>query len=228
MAAAESYPDDLRYHPEHDWARVDGRRGRARASPGSRRTRSASSSTTSRPRSAPRVTKDQSYGEVESVKAVSDLISPLSGEVLEVNQAGRRRAGDGERRPLRRGLADPDPALRSVGGRLAARRRGVPRARSPSSELPLRSPTATARRCSRRSASRRSSELFEQVPAGVRLGRPLDLEPALSELELVRHLEELAAKNAHTGVRAVVPRRRHLRPLRPGRRRRGARRAASS
>jgi glycine dehydrogenase subunit 1 len=42
-------------------------------------------------------------------------------------------------------------------------------------------------------------ELFEQVPAGVRLGRALDLEPALSEPELVRHLEELAAKNAHTG-----------------------------
>jgi glycine dehydrogenase subunit 1 len=43
-------------------------------------------------------------------------------------------------------------------------------------------------------------ELFEQVPAGVRLGRPLDLEPALSEPELVRHLEELASRNAHTGV----------------------------
>jgi glycine dehydrogenase subunit 1 len=43
-------------------------------------------------------------------------------------------------------------------------------------------------------------ELFEQVPAGVRLGRPLDLEPALSEPELVRHLEELASRNAHAGV----------------------------
>ncbi len=42
-------------------------------------------------------------------------------------------------------------------------------------------------------------ELFEQVPEGVRLGRPLDLEPALSEPELVRHLEELAGRNAHTG-----------------------------
>jgi len=42
-------------------------------------------------------------------------------------------------------------------------------------------------------------ELFEQVPAGVRLDRALDLEPALSELELVSHLEQLAAKNAHTG-----------------------------
>ena len=43
-------------------------------------------------------------------------------------------------------------------------------------------------------------ELFEQVPAGVRLGRPLHLEPALSEPELVRHLDELAARNAHIGV----------------------------
>jgi glycine cleavage system P protein (glycine dehydrogenase) subunit 1 len=43
-------------------------------------------------------------------------------------------------------------------------------------------------------------ELFEQVPEGVRLGGPLDLEPALSEPELVRHLEELASRNAHTGA----------------------------
>jgi glycine dehydrogenase subunit 1 len=42
-------------------------------------------------------------------------------------------------------------------------------------------------------------DLFEQVPEGVRLRRPLDLEPALSEPELVRHLEELASRNAHTG-----------------------------
>ena len=42
-------------------------------------------------------------------------------------------------------------------------------------------------------------ELFSQIPEGVRLGRPLDLEPALSEPELVRHLEELASRNAHTG-----------------------------
>ncbi len=42
-------------------------------------------------------------------------------------------------------------------------------------------------------------ELFEQIPAGVRLGRPLDLEPALSEPELVAHLTELASRNLHTG-----------------------------
>ena len=43
-------------------------------------------------------------------------------------------------------------------------------------------------------------ELFEQIPPGVRLGRDLDLPPALPELELVRHLTELAERNAHTGV----------------------------
>jgi len=43
-------------------------------------------------------------------------------------------------------------------------------------------------------------ELFEQVPESVRLGRPLDLEPALSEPELVAHLEELAARNVHVGA----------------------------
>jgi glycine dehydrogenase subunit 1 len=43
-------------------------------------------------------------------------------------------------------------------------------------------------------------ELFEQVPPGVRLNRELDVPPALSEIELVAHLSELAARNAHTGV----------------------------
>jgi glycine cleavage system P protein (glycine dehydrogenase) subunit 1 len=42
-------------------------------------------------------------------------------------------------------------------------------------------------------------DLFEQVPPGVRLGRALELEPALSEPELVAHLEELAARNVHVG-----------------------------
>ena len=43
-------------------------------------------------------------------------------------------------------------------------------------------------------------ELFAQIPAGVRFDRALDIPPALTESELVRHMEELAAKNAHTGV----------------------------
>ena len=43
-------------------------------------------------------------------------------------------------------------------------------------------------------------ELFEQIPPGVRLGRELDVPPALGETELVRHIEELAARNVHTGA----------------------------
>ena len=51
------------------------------------------------------------YAEVESVKAVSDVIAPLSGEIIEVNEALERRAGADQRGPLRRGLAGQDPAL---------------------------------------------------------------------------------------------------------------------
>jgi len=86
VAAEESYPDDVRYHEEHDWARVDGD--------------VASLGITwyaqdalgeivhfEAPEEGSSVARDESYGEVESVKAVSDLISPVSGEVVEVNAA---------------------------------------------------------------------------------------------------------------------------------------------
>ena len=86
MAAAESYPDDLTYHPEHDWARIEG--GEAVLGI----TWFAQDSLGELvhfepPEVGAAVAKDGVYGEVESVKAVSDLVSPLSGEVLEVNQA---------------------------------------------------------------------------------------------------------------------------------------------
>jgi glycine cleavage system H protein len=86
MAAAESYPDDLRYHPEHDWARVDGGEATlgitwfAQDALGELVHFEA-------PEEGATLTKDQAYAEVESVKAVSDVIAPLSGEVLEVNRA---------------------------------------------------------------------------------------------------------------------------------------------
>ena len=86
MAAEESYPDDLKYHAEHDWARIDGDEALLGV------TWYAQDALGELVHYEPpdvgsTVTKDSSYGEVESVKAVSDLISPLSGEVLEVNQA---------------------------------------------------------------------------------------------------------------------------------------------
>jgi glycine cleavage system H protein len=83
--ANESYPDDLRYHPEHDWARVDGDKAvlgitwYAQDALGELVHFEP-------PEAGATVTKDKAYAEVESVKAVSDVIAPLSGEVLEVNQ----------------------------------------------------------------------------------------------------------------------------------------------
>jgi glycine cleavage system H protein len=86
VAAEESYPADLKYHREHDWARIEGD--------------TATLGITwyaqdalgelvhfEPPGQGDSLARDESYGEVESVKAVSDLISPLSGEVVEVNAA---------------------------------------------------------------------------------------------------------------------------------------------
>jgi glycine cleavage system H protein len=84
--ADESYPDDLLYHSEHDWASIEGD--------------VATFGITwyaqdalgevvffDPPDVGKTTTKDQSYAEVESVKAVSDVIAPLSGEIVEVNEA---------------------------------------------------------------------------------------------------------------------------------------------
>jgi glycine cleavage system H protein len=84
--ADASYPDDLLYHPEHDWVRIDGE--------------TATFGITwfaqdalgevvfiDPPEVGTRVTKDEPYAEVESVKAVSDVIAPMSGEIVEVNTA---------------------------------------------------------------------------------------------------------------------------------------------
>jgi glycine cleavage system H protein len=86
VAAAESYPEGLKYHPEHDWAEVDGDTAIIGI------TWYAQDALGEivhfePPEQGSSVAKDESYGEVESVKAVSDLVSPLSGEVTEVNQA---------------------------------------------------------------------------------------------------------------------------------------------
>jgi glycine cleavage system H protein len=84
--ADEDYPNDLLYHPEHDWVRVEGD--------------IATFGITwfaqdqlgevvffEPPEAGTQVSKDEPYTEVESVKAVSDVVAPLSGEVVESNQA---------------------------------------------------------------------------------------------------------------------------------------------
>jgi glycine cleavage system H protein len=84
--AEASYPEDLKYHEEHDWARIEGE--------------NATFGVTwyaqdalgevvffDPPDVGASVAKDESYAEVESVKAVSDVFAPLSGEIVEVNEA---------------------------------------------------------------------------------------------------------------------------------------------
>jgi glycine cleavage system H protein len=85
VAVTETYPDDLMYHPEHDWARIEGDEATLGI------TWFAQDSLGELvhfepPDEGTRIGKDDTYGEVESVKAVSGLISPLSGELIEVNK----------------------------------------------------------------------------------------------------------------------------------------------
>ncbi|MFN0154557.1 MAG: glycine cleavage system protein GcvH [Gaiella sp.] len=86
MSAAETYPDDLRYHPEHDWARIEGDEAVLGI------TWFAADALGELvhyepPAVGSAIAKDGPYGEIESTKAFSDVIAPLSGEVLEVNGA---------------------------------------------------------------------------------------------------------------------------------------------
>jgi glycine cleavage system H protein len=83
--AEASYPDELMYHAEHDWARVEGDQATFGI------TWYAQDSLGEvvffdPPEVGDTIAKDASYAEVESVKAVSDVIAPLSGEVIEVNE----------------------------------------------------------------------------------------------------------------------------------------------
>jgi glycine cleavage system H protein len=83
--AEESYPDELRYHPEHDWARIDGDEATFGI------TWYAQDALGEvvffePPAVGTEVSKDASYAEVESVKAVSEVIAPLSGEITAVNE----------------------------------------------------------------------------------------------------------------------------------------------
>jgi glycine cleavage system H protein len=84
--AEASYPDELLYHAEHDWARIDEAQGQATLGI----TWYAQDALGEvvffdPPAVGSTLAKDSSYAEVESVKAVSDVIAPLSGEIVEVN-----------------------------------------------------------------------------------------------------------------------------------------------
>ena len=83
--AEASYPSDLKYHPEHDWARVDGDVATCGITWYAQE-QLGEVVFFDPPEVGATVTKDEPYAEVESVKAVSDVIAPLSGEIVEVNE----------------------------------------------------------------------------------------------------------------------------------------------
>ncbi len=112
MAAEQSYPEGLLYHPEHDWARIDGEQGTFGV------TWFAQDSLGEvvffdPPHVGSQVRKDEPYAEVESVKAVSDVIAPLSGEIVAVNEALGEEPGQVNEDPYGEGwmvrvrLSDP-------------------------------------------------------------------------------------------------------------------------
>ena len=82
--AEESYPEDLQYHPEHDWARVEGDEATLGITWFAQE-QLGEVVFFDPPSVGDTVEADKPYAEVESVKAVSDVIAPLSGEVVEVN-----------------------------------------------------------------------------------------------------------------------------------------------
>nr|MBA2428331.1 glycine cleavage system protein GcvH [Thermoleophilaceae bacterium] len=84
--ADESYPEDLKYHQEHDWVRLDGEEATFGVTWYAQDTL-GEVVFFDLPQVGSSLTKDQSYAEVESVKAVSDVFAPMSGEITEVNEA---------------------------------------------------------------------------------------------------------------------------------------------
>ena len=84
--ADASYPDDVKYHPEHDWARIDGDVA-VFGITWYAQDQLGEVVFVDPPEIGKAVSKDEPYAEIESVKAVSDVVAPLSGEIVEVNEA---------------------------------------------------------------------------------------------------------------------------------------------
>lgn len=85
--AEASYPEDLRYHDEHDWVRLDGDEHAVFGITWYAQDSLGEVVFYEGPEVGASVQKDSSYAEVESVKAVSDVIAPMSGEITEINES---------------------------------------------------------------------------------------------------------------------------------------------
>ena len=204
--ADASYPDDLLYHPEHDWVRLDGD--------------TATFGITwyaqdalgevvffEPPEVGSTVSKDEPYAEVESVKAVSDVIAPLSGEIVEVNTALSRQARGHQRGSLRRRLAGPGQAV-------GPQREGRPAGRRRVHEEPFlsehlhvrhpRGPRGDAGRDRRRVA--RGALRPPDPGRACACERALDLPAGMAEQDVYAHLRALAARQHERRGRDHLPR----------------------
>ena len=104
-------PADLRYTKDHEWVRVDG--DEAVVGITDYATNQLGDIVfVELPDPGRTLSQFAAFGVVESVKAVSDLYAPVSGEVVSRQRRARRRPGAGEQRPLRRRLDAPDQAGR--------------------------------------------------------------------------------------------------------------------
>jgi glycine cleavage system H protein len=83
----DNYPDDLRYHDQHDWARLEGDEHAVFGITWYAQDSLGEVVFYDPPEIGATIQKDSSYAEVESVKAVSDVIAPMSGEIVAVNDA---------------------------------------------------------------------------------------------------------------------------------------------
>ena len=169
---------------------------RRSASRGSRRTRSARSSSSTRPRSASSVTAGEFYAEVESVKAVSDVIAPLTGEIVEVNAAladtpeaiNDEPYGDGWMVKVK--LSDPSEADGAAGPRQLRERARVSRYTAVTEadlELMLAAIGVDS-----------IEALFDGIPAGVRLDGEIALPAGQPEQAVYAELRRLAERNVST------------------------------
>jgi glycine cleavage system H protein len=85
--AEADYPDELLYHDQHDWARLDGDDHAVFGVTWYAQDSLGEVVFYDPPEVGATIQKDSSYAEVESVKAVSDVIAPMSGEIVAVNDA---------------------------------------------------------------------------------------------------------------------------------------------
>ena len=199
-----NFPDDLKYTRDHEWA---ARRepGPWSASPTSRRTSSATWSTSSCPTVGDEVKKGESFGVVESTKAVSELFAPVSGKVVEVNDPLVGRPRDHQRGPLRGGLDDRDraidPSRRRAATSLLAVAGVPPRSseRGASEGHALRyhphTPEDVRQHAGRHRGEERRRASSAPSPTPLRLRRPLDVPPAARRDRALRRVPALAARN---------------------------------